>query len=79
MDLKQTFGKNIKYYRYQRKYTQEKLCELTDINLSYLSQIENGNYGPSFDTIEILANALNVEPFELFIKKVAINYHLELI
>jgi len=77
MDLKQIFGNNIKYYRYQRKITQEKLSELADISLSYLSQIENGNYGPSFETIELLSKVLNVEPFELFIKREVKNYHLE--
>lgn len=63
------FGNNVKYYRYQRKITQEKLSELVDINLSYLSQIENGNYGPSFEKIEIISKVLHVEPFELFIKR----------
>lgn len=69
MDLKEIFGSNVKYYRYQRKLTQEKLSELVDMNLSYLSQIENGNYGPSFEKIEVIAKVLRVEPFELFIKR----------
>lgn len=69
LDLKQVFGSNVKYYRYQRKFTQEKLSEIIDLNLSYLSQIENGNYGPSFEKIETIAKALRVEPFELFIRK----------
>lgn len=69
MNLKQVFGNNVKYYRYQRKYTQEKLAELTELNLSYLSQIENGNYGPSFEKIELIAKVLKIESFELFIKR----------
>lgn len=69
MNLKQVFGNNVKYYRYQRKYTQEKLAELTELNLSYLSQLENGNYGPSFEKIELIAKVLKIESFELFIKR----------
>lgn len=69
MNLKQVFGNNVKYYRYQRKYTQEKLAELTELNLSYLSQIQNGNYGPSFEKIELIAKVLKIESFELFIKR----------
>ena len=52
MTLKQLFGRNVRYYRFQKNFTQEKLAELVDLNASYVSEIENGRYGPTFEKIE---------------------------
>lgn len=49
MTLKQIFGKNVKYYRYQKNYTQEKFTEKVDLNASYISELESGKYGPNFE------------------------------
>ena len=66
--MKKIFGKNIKYYRYKMGYSQEKLAEILDMNVSYLSQIENGNHNITFDRIIELASELKVEPNQLFIE-----------
>lgn len=66
MSLQDTFGKNLKYYRYQKNYSQEKLAEIVNIDSRYLSDLENGKYSPSFNKIERLAEVLEIEPYLLF-------------
>lgn len=66
MTLKQIFGKNIKYYRYENKLTQEQLSEKANINPKHLGEIENGKYSTSFDNVEQIAKVLNVETYKLF-------------
>ena len=59
-------GKKIKRLRKERKYTQDKLSELTDIDYKYLQKIEGKN-PPNIriETIEKFAKALKVRPAEL--------------
>lgn len=66
MTLKQIFGKNVKYYRFERKLTQEQFAERTELNASYVSELENGKYGPTFEKIETISKVLKVEPYILF-------------
>lgn len=66
MLLKKIFGRNIKYYRFQNRITQEKLAELADLSPRYISNIENGSGNVSLDTIEILADALGINAKDLF-------------
>ena len=69
MFLKEIFGKNVRYYRFQNHMTQEKLAELTDLSPRYISNIENGSGNVALDTIELLAEALNVRYQDLFVTK----------
>jgi transcriptional regulator with XRE-family HTH domain len=57
---------NIKKYRSQRKYSQMKLAELCGISTSYIGEIEIGRKYPSARTLEMIINALNVKPYQLF-------------
>lgn len=66
MNLKDTFGKNLKYYRYQKNYSQEKLAEITKSDSRYISDLENGKYSASFDKVEVLAKALGIPAHKLF-------------
>lgn len=68
MDLKIVFGKNLKYYRFQKNYTQEKLAEEVNISTNYLSQLENGMHSADFNIIEDLAYALDIVHHKLFIE-----------
>ena len=67
MNLRSLFGKNLKYYRFQSRLTQEKLAEKINISPTYLSEIERGMHSLDFDKIEKLCKCLNVEPFQLFL------------
>ena len=60
------FRHNLKFYRAKRGFTQEKLSEITGISTDYLSEIERGKKTPSFKRIELIANALNIEVYQLF-------------
>ena len=60
------FRNNLKFYKTKQGYTQEKLSEISDINTDYLSQIERGKRTPSFKRMELLANALNIDVYKLF-------------
>ena len=60
------FRNNLKFYRNEQGLTQEKLSELIGISTDYLSEIERGKKTPSFKRIELLAKALNIEVYKLF-------------
>ena len=61
IELKKTFGKNVRYYRFKKKYTQAKLAELLDVSTNYVSRMERGQHSASFDVIEELSKILDVE------------------
>jgi transcriptional regulator with XRE-family HTH domain len=42
------------------------LAEKADISMNFLSEIERGNKWPSSETLQKLADSLDVEVFELF-------------
>lgn len=63
--LKIAFGNIIKTRRIYLKYTQEKLAELADLNLSFVSQIERGQRDVGLETLYKLAMALNTNPGNL--------------
>lgn len=69
MNLKILIGKNIKYYRYKEKLTQEKLAEKIKSSVNYIGRLERGQHNPSVEKLEKIATALNIEPYELFIKR----------
>ena len=60
------FRSNLKFYRNKQGLTQEKLSELIGISTDYLSEIERGKKTPSFKRMELLAKALGIEVYRLF-------------
>ncbi len=60
------FGKKVATIRLSHSLTQEQLAEAATISLDFLSLIERGQRGPSFPTMERLADVLGVEVKELF-------------
>ena len=65
-DLKTKFGKRLRALRRQQALTQEQLAEAADISVDFLSLMERGINGPSFETLERLARALEAPAKELF-------------
>lgn len=65
-DLKKQLGENIKRFRKARKMTQEQLAEMVGIASPNISYIENGKFAPSIETFIKIAQALGIEPFELY-------------
>lgn len=61
MDIKEEFGKRLNQLRKERKMSQEKLAELSELNRPYISAIEQGKRNVSLEVISKLAQALNIE------------------
>ncbi|MDR2258655.1 MAG: helix-turn-helix domain-containing protein [Treponema sp.] len=64
--LRSIFGLNIKRYRGRKGLSQEKLAEKMEISTNYLSDIETGKGWVSPFSLVKMANALEIEVFELF-------------
>lgn len=58
-------GARIKALRKSRRLSQERLAEKSDITPKYLSRLEVGQQSPSVETLARLADALDVELWEL--------------
>lgn len=71
--LREYFASNIKKYRKERKMTQADLADLCDTSTNYIAIIETCNRFPREEMIEKIAQALMVEPFELFLNPNVIN------
>jgi transcriptional regulator with XRE-family HTH domain len=58
-------GLNVRKYRKQRGMTQEELGLDTEMERSYVSDLERGTRNPSVRAVERLAKALGVAPHAL--------------
>ena len=59
-------GQRIKTLRKAKSLSQEKLANLIDKSVDTISNIERGIFAPRLDTALEIANALEIELFELF-------------
>lgn len=59
-------GAKIRLYRNLKKWTQEQLAEKIDSTASYIGQIERGEVNFRIQTVEKIADALEVNLFSLF-------------
>jgi transcriptional regulator with XRE-family HTH domain len=57
----QNFGANLKKIREGKGFTQAQLAIDSDLDISYISRIENGKISPSLIYITHIADALNVD------------------
>ena len=55
-----TFGRELRKLRQQRGLTQEKLAELVDLSVPYISHLERGTKKPSLVVLTRLAESLGV-------------------
>ena len=65
-NIKKLLGNRIREIRRSKNLTQEKLAELVGIGTPNISYIETGKFAPSMDTLEKIAEVLEVKPFELY-------------
>lgn len=68
MDLLHIFANNVKKYRSNLGYSQEKLAELSDLHRTYISAVEREQRNISLANIQRIADALEIEPYKLFIE-----------
>lgn len=64
---KEMFGKRLKEIRVNKHLTQEKLAEMVGKDSKHISALECGHYFPTYDTLEKLSKALDVELHEMFL------------
>lgn len=59
-------GRRIRTIRKDKGWTQEELGAKADTSYKFIGEIERGQQNPSFDILVKVADALDVELFELF-------------
>jgi len=67
MDVVQLLGENVRRYRKLRGMTQEQLALETEMERSYVSDLERGTRNPSVKALGRLAEALGIEPHMLLL------------
>ena len=65
MDLRTILAQNLKNARKNLHITRAKLAEYAGVSVSYLADIERRKTWVSDKTLQSLAEALNIEPWEL--------------
>ena len=66
MSLQHRFAARVKEIRRKRRLTQQQLAEKIDRSTNAISSLERGVSLPTFETLERLAEALNVPVREFF-------------
>ena len=67
----QGFGKNVRALRLKKNLTLHDLANRTKRSVSLLSQIETGKVSPSFSTMRIVADALDISLSQLILDEEA--------
>jgi len=67
MNICQKFGLNVRKYRNQKGFSQEKLAEVSGLHRTYISAVERGVRSISLDNIEKIASALEIDAYKLFV------------
>lgn len=65
-EIKQKFGRKLRKIRTRKGLSQEALSKEAGLDRTYVGKIERGEKSPSLDTIEKLADVLDIEIMELF-------------
>lgn len=65
ININEKLGIKIRFLRIKMKLSQEKFAELAGLNKNSIGMIERGQSKPSIETLEKIANALEIELKEL--------------
>ena len=76
-ELKVVYTANLKRLRIEKKLNQAEISEKVHISEKFYSDLETGRKWGSFETIVDLANAFEVEPYELFLPAGSVIRHNE--
>ena len=69
MDIIKVFGTNLRKYRNEKGYSQEKFAELCGLHRTYISDIECFQRNISLENVQKIANALEIESYKLLIEE----------
>lgn len=64
--LQQYISQKVKYFRTQKKMSQEELSEQAGLGLKYINQLENQNVNLTIHSLEKVIVALNLTPEDFF-------------
>lgn len=67
-DWHKKFAENVKKYREPKNLSKSRLASLVDCDMSYIGKIERCEKSPNLKIIIKLAQALDIEPKDLFSK-----------
>lgn len=65
-ELRKRFGRLVAVHRRTAGLTQDQLAAVASVSVDMISKIETGTTGARFPLIERLAEALGIDPAELF-------------
>ena len=68
MGSREIFKENLKFYRKQKGISQEQLSEMMGFGITYITEIESRNKFPKPETIDMIAEKLDIEPYQFFQK-----------
>ncbi len=66
-DFRKLIGERVRYYRTLKNLTQEQLAEMMEFNTKSISLLENGHNYIALNKVPKLCQALEIEPYQLFI------------
>lgn len=66
MDIKVRFGRNVRVLRGLANLSQDEFADRVGVHRTYMSGIERGVRAPTIIVVEKIAEALGVEPGDLF-------------
>jgi ribosome-binding protein aMBF1 (putative translation factor) len=64
-DIQQLFGRNLEEAMRRRGINQQRLGELSGLSPSHISEARRGISSPTLETLNALAHALQMQPWEL--------------
>ena len=65
-DVNKAFGKRVAELRKNAGYSQERFAFKCGVDRTYVGVVEHGEKSPTLNTIEKIANALDIPMSELF-------------
>jgi transcriptional regulator with XRE-family HTH domain len=66
-ELHRVLSANLKALRHRWGFSQAELAERGGVSVSYVGELEVGVKWPSAETLERLAKALYIQPYQLFL------------
>lgn len=69
MNIKELFGTNLRKFRTQKEYSQEKSAELCGLHRTYISDIECFQRNVSLENIQKIAEALEIKSYMLLVEE----------
>ena len=67
MDALEIFSHNLKRLRIQNGFSQKDIAEISGLHRTYISAIECGKRSIALDNVQKIADALGVQPYQLFL------------